>query len=203
MSNKTTNAKTPDQADDSAPDSSASEPEVQFFPPSNRLRSKVKVLAPGTGFDMSAIERAEQAMDRLSVRFEGWILEEVDRLQKARDDVDAHGYSGEYAGELFRAAHDLKGQGMTFGYPLVTYVAGSLCKLLETLSATETTKAPTTLIDHHVDAIRAIVRDRIKDNTHSTASTLANSLADATDAIVATLTPLRKPDESSAKAKTG
>lgn len=188
----------PQGTGDDTSETDATEPEVQYYPPSNRLRSKVKVLAPGAGFDMSAIDRAEQAMDKLSVRFEGWILEEVERLQNARDDVGTHGYSGDYADELFRASHDLKGQGMTFGYPLVTYVAGSLCKLLETLGATETTDAPIQLIDHHVDAIRAIVRDRIKDNTHSTASELANGLSDATDTFIEALAPLRKPAKKSA-----
>ena len=203
MSSENANKKAPDKAEDNTPDSEANEPEVQFFPPSNRLKSKVKVVAPGAGFDMSAIERAEQALDKLSIRFEGWIIEEVDRLHCARDDVDAHGYSGDYASELFRAAHDLKGQGMTFGYPLVTYVAGSLCKLLETLDAAETTTAPIDLIDHHVDAIRAIVRDQIKDNTHNTASELASSLSAATNEFVDALTPTGKPNEKTAKAQTG
>lgn len=161
--------------------------EVQFYPPSNRLRSKVKVREPGDSFDASAIERAEKALDKLSVRFEGWINEEVDRLQAARDDVDKHGHRGEYADELFRAAHDLKGQGLTFGYPLVTYVAGSLCKLLEVLIEIKSKTAPIDLIDHHVDAIRAIVRNAIKDNTHNTGSELATSLAAATEAYVSIL----------------
>ncbi len=200
MSDETALESTPGETAGDAPDSNAGEPEVQFYPPSNRLRSKVKVVAPGTGFDTSAIDRAEQALDKLSVRFEGWILEEVERLQSARDDVDAHGYRGEYAEELFRAAHDLKGQGMTFGYPLVTYVAGSMCRLLEVLGATETAKAPIDLIDHHVDAIRAIVRDRIKGNTHSTASELANGLSDATNAYVDALAHLRNPDQQTAVA---
>ncbi len=193
MSSETATEMAPEETGDDASDNKVTEPEVEYFPPTNLLRSKVKVLAPGAGFDLSAIDRAEQALDKLSVRFEGWILEEVERLQSARDDVDAHGYNGEYADELFRAAHDLKGQGMTFGYPLVTYVAGSLCKILEVLGATETAKAPIELIDHHVDAIRAIVRDRIKGNTHSTASELANSLSDAADAVVDAMVPLRKP----------
>jgi len=200
MSSEAASENTPDEAAGEAVESGADKPEVQFYPPSNKLRSKVKVLAPGAGLDLSAIDRAEQALDKLSVRFEGWILDEVERLQNARDDVDTHGYNGDFADELFRAAHDLKGQGMTFGYPLVTYVAGSLCKLLEVLGATETSKAPIDLIDHHVDAIRAIVRDRIKGNTHSTASTLANSLADATDAFVDALEPMRKPEKKAAVA---
>lgn len=189
------NAEAAENADETRKD----RPEVQFYPPCNRLKMKVKALPPGAGFDMSAIERAEKALDKLSVRFEGWITEEVDRLQRARDDVDHHGYRGDFAEELFRSAHDLKGQGMTFGYPLVTYVAGSLCRLLEVLSATETTKPPIELIDHHVDAIRAIVRDGIKGNSHNTATELAKSLSDATEAVIAALEPLRRTDTGGRK----
>ena len=187
MSSQEAKKQTDASGADAGKKSETGKPEVEYFPPSTRLRDKVKVMAPGTGLDMSAIERAEKAMDKLSVRFEGWMTEEVNRLQAARDDVDAQGYSGEYAGELFRSAHDLKGQGMTFGYPLVTYTAGSLCKLLEALNTSGTKSAPIELIDHHVDAIRAIVRDRIKDNSHKTASELVNQLSDATDTYTAAL----------------
>ena len=162
------------------------EPEVQFYPPSNKLKMKVKPLPPGGGIDMSAIERAEQALDRLSSRFEGWITEEVDRLQLARDDVDKYGFRGDYAEELFRSAHDLKGQGMTLGYPLATYVAGSLCRLLEAVKESDF-EAPIDLIDHHVDAVRAIVRDGIRDNSHATGTELVTSLSTATEAVIATM----------------
>lgn len=172
------------------------EAEVRFYPPSNKLKNKVKPLAGGAGMDMSAIERAEQALDKLSVRFEGWITEEVDRLQRARDDVDAFGFSGDYAEELFRCAHDIKGQGVTFGYPLATYVAGSLCKLLEAVRAADI-PAPIELIDHHVDAIRAIVRDGIKDNSHSTGTELASSLTSATDTVITALRSMKVAKTSS------
>ena len=33
--------------------------------------------------------------------------------------------------ELFHAAHDIKGEAATFGYPLVAPAADSLCRLLE------------------------------------------------------------------------
>jgi len=58
--------------------------------------------------------------------------------------------------EFFRAAHDIKGQAATFGYPLAAEVADSLCRLVE--HAPDQQCVPPALIDQHVDGVRAIMR---------------------------------------------
>ena len=66
----------------------------------------------------------------------------------------------------------MKGQALTFGYPLAARIAGSLCKLLEAGDA----KAFMQLGDAHVHAVRVIVRDNIKDNSNFVAARLADEL---------------------------
>ena len=41
--------------------------------------------------------------------------------------IRAEGLTPETAENLYFRAHDLKGLGATYGYPLVTRIAGSLC----------------------------------------------------------------------------
>ena len=59
--------------------------------------------------------------------------------------------------ELFRAAHDIKGEAATFGYPAVVGAADSLCRLLE--HTPDMSRIPLTLVEQHVDAVRAIARE--------------------------------------------
>ncbi|PHS24572.1 MAG: hypothetical protein COA85_08075 [Robiginitomaculum sp.] len=49
-------------------------------------------------------------------------------LEKAAQSVDDEGFQQNMA-RAFGIAHDLKGQGSTFGYNLVTEIAGHLCTL--------------------------------------------------------------------------
>jgi len=45
--------------------------------------------------------------------------------------VVRQGFTEKTHAELFRAAHDIKGEAATFGYPAVVGAADSLCRLLE------------------------------------------------------------------------
>ena len=56
---------------------------------------------------------------------------ECERLERARQEVVRLGFTEKTHAELFRAAHDIKGEAATFGYPAVVGAADSLCRLLE------------------------------------------------------------------------
>ena len=147
----------------------ASKQPIEIFMPPNILKAKVG----GGGFDALAIQRAEEAIDELKVEFAGWIIEDVNRLIETRDAYESQ-LNNDRLGNLYRAAHDLKGQATTFDFPLVARVASSLCKLTDDTSSAIDLAFP--LIDAHVDAIRVIVRDGIKDPTNQVATTLAVEL---------------------------
>src|SRR5215475_13431069 len=63
------------------------------------------------------VARAEQALAGLSGEFKDWMRIEADRLSTAHAEILRKGFSDEAAEELFRAAHDIKGDASTFGYP--------------------------------------------------------------------------------------
>ena len=142
---------------------------IEIFTPPNTL--KAKVGGSGTALDMSAVKRAEEALQTLKTEFGDWIAADVQILVAARD-VFMQDPSTEHQGDLYRASHDLRGQARTFEFPLIERVAASLCRLLDTPGAAKAT----TLVDAHVGAIRVIVRDNIKDRSNAMASTLAKEL---------------------------
>lgn len=140
--------------------------------PPNPLRAKV-----GGGFggiDASAIARAEEALKAMSAQFGQWLLDEVAKLDQAQADIRVQGYTPETAEALYFRAHDLKGLGATYEYPLVTRIAGSLCRMLD--NADRRMQAPLDVVDAHIDAIRAVVRDQIKTDEHPTGRDLAETL---------------------------
>jgi chemotaxis protein histidine kinase CheA len=114
----------------------------------------------GEGWDLSAVRRAEQAMEQLSKNFPEWMREEVERLDAARRAFAAAAGDAHLRAALFRATHDLRGHAGTFGYPLASTIAEGLCALIEELDSCRVD--PAALVDAHVDAIRAIQRDNIQ-----------------------------------------
>ena len=75
------------------------------------------------------------------------------------------GFTNATREELFRAAHDIKGDAATFGYPSAGAAAESLCRIIE--HAPDLDEVPSDLIAHHINAIQAIVRERTKLDTVS------------------------------------
>jgi hypothetical protein len=110
------------------------------------------------------VARAEAAIAVLSPQFESWMENEVGTVAKTWQKWKALDFGdGEERETFYRSAHDLKGQAATLGFPLAAQVAASLCALLEAPNAQN--PIPTELIGQHVNAIRAIYRERAKDES--------------------------------------
>ncbi len=142
---------------------------IEIFMPPNMLKAKVGGRI--SGVDIAAIKRAEQAIDQLKTEFGAWIIDDVTKLVEARKAYAAT-QDKETRNDLYRASHDLRGQAMTFEYPLAARIAASLCKLLDGQPGS----IPQTLIDAHVDAVGVVVRQNMKGNGNQTARALASEL---------------------------
>ncbi len=126
-----------------------------------------------------AVARAEQALAGLSGEFEDWMQVECDRLSAAYAAIERDGLNGENREELFRAAHDIKGGGATFGYPTAAAAAESLCRIIE--HAPDLARVPGELIMHHVNAIQAIYREQSRIDAVSMADQLSKRLRGVAD----------------------
>ena len=105
--------------------------------------------------------------------------DECERLDAARRKVREVGLSKQTRQELFLAAHDVKGDSGTLGYPEVGAAADSLCRLLE--HTPDLTKIPLAIVDQHVDAVRAIVREHDRADIAAIATALTSKLRAVTD----------------------
>src|SRR5882757_7400445 len=125
------------------------------------------------------VARAEKALASLSGEFKNWMTIEADRLSAAHATILKDGFTNETREELFRAAHDIKGDAATFGFPSAGAAAESLCRIIE--HAPDLDEVPSNLIAHHINAIQAIVRQRTKLDTASMASELSRKLRGVAD----------------------
>ena len=144
----------------------------------NKLRKAVSVqpYLPG---EEDPVARAEKALADLSSEFGSWMEEECARLDTARNAVGKSGFTKQTREALFHAAHDIKGEVATFGYPAVAGAADSLCRLIE--YTPDMTHIPMKLVDQHVDAVRAIYREYARSDAKDLAGMLTSRLREVTD----------------------
>jgi hypothetical protein len=141
---------------------------IEIFTPPNML--KAKAGGTGAGLDAAALKRAEAAMEELKAEFSDWMNADVEKLGESRD-AFAKRPGSETRGQLYRASHDLKGQALTFEHPVVARMAASLCRLLD-----GSPDVPLLLIDAHVNAIRILVKQNVRDVSDPTTNAVAAEL---------------------------
>lgn len=146
---------------------------VQMITPPNRLKAKLGNRL--SGLDAGAIARAEAALASMSSQFGDWLNDELARLDVTYRAAVAPGAGSEAMEALYRTAHDLKGLGTTYGYPIVSQFAGLLCRLID--SPDLRAKASHSLLGAHVAAIQAAVRQRVTESAHPIGRALLAELA--------------------------
>ncbi len=153
---------------------------VRFYRFKNRLKEKTAGLAPGkTSISTDALEAAEKALNKMSEDYPDWVSGLIVKLQEQHGRcVDTPEKRHEFFEEINHIAHDMKGQGGTFGYPLITDFADSLYGF--------TVKKPGDISDNqielvksHVDSMRAVIRGRVSGDGGEIGAELAKSLEEA------------------------
>jgi DNA-binding response OmpR family regulator len=103
---------------------------------------------------------AEVTMDRLRSQFETF-LDGAAAMMNA--ELQAAGTQPEEAlahcQRIFHLAHNLKGQGSSFGYPLVTEIAGELCEYLR--KRTQVNEHDLALVGGYAVALDTVARNRV------------------------------------------
>jgi HPt (histidine-containing phosphotransfer) domain-containing protein len=158
-------------------------PDHSVITPPNPLRRVIRRADPrdmtAAGEIDAAVARAEQALAGLSGEFRTWMLIECDRLVAAHEAMIGLGITKATRDELFRAAHDIKGDAATFGFPTAGAAAHSLCRIIEHAPALD--RVPPDLIVHHINAIQAIVREYTAIDTSGMADELSHKLRRVAD----------------------
>ena len=167
--------------------------EREILSPPTDLRKKVRILSKREAKNFDPVKAAEQALERLSGKFDGWMSNETSELMDAYDTIRAEGLDKANLETLYQAVHNMKGQALTLGYPLVGSVAGSFCRLLEHVPGPE--KLPLSLTEQYVEAIRAMVTEGARDTDNAMGAALAARLEEVTEDYLRQFPPKTENDD--------
>ena len=132
----------------------------EMIDPPNTLKSKVGVGGPGA-VDPETLKRAEQVISDLADNYLEWAHEDMAKLQAAFEELKvAEGDQTEQIAKVFQVSHDMKGQGGSFGYDLITIIGNGLCRYLE--DRHEVGPAEMEAINLHVGSIQVVLMKEIK-----------------------------------------
>jgi hypothetical protein len=117
---------------------------ADMIDPERRIAAKVRKTG-GLPPDV-AIMRALNAAEDLVESYQGWAVDDLEalwlRFQEASKKDPDHTLDRD---GMYDMAHEIRGQGGSFGFPLITVIADSLCKLIEDAKRIQ---------PHHLDIIR-------------------------------------------------
>jgi len=121
------------------------------------------------------LAKAEAAIDRLAAEYPRHAGRDIANLDRYAERMasDRRNRTTHY-NEILRIAHDVRGQGALFGYPLITRCAGSLCRATRLLEAHD--RVIPDIVRAHVAAMQAILETGVTGVENRTALAIAAGL---------------------------
>lgn len=149
--------------------------------PPSTLQEKVGPPQPG-GVDLEALERAEAVIANLSDQYLDWVREDLKKMVEAFEQLKASGGGDQEKIKLiFQISHDVKGQGGSFGYDLMTTVGNSLCRFIE--NKTALSQSHLNVVKLHIDTLNVIIKQDIQGDGGDMGKKLLTGLTMAADKV--------------------
>ena len=159
---------------------SGDELKVRIF----RLRNRLKAKVGGSGlggpgeFSEDILARVQAEFKAMAEDYPDWVQGHLKALheacEKARADSDRR---KERFSEINEIAHEMKGQGGTFGYPLITTFSDSLYDFTRDDSGLSDNHVE--IVKAHIDAMKVVISDRIEGDGGPAGAELTRTLQQA------------------------
>ena len=130
-------------------------------------------LAPAGGLSADAVARAEAALKGLAAEYERRAAQDVVRLKASLAELRAGAPAQPVWDALHRVAHDMKGQGGTFDYLLISDVADRLCGFLKRTTP-DAQAAPS--IGAFVEALATVLNTKLTGSGGEAGTAILNSI---------------------------
>lgn len=150
-----------------------------YFEFSNRLAAKVGGQPQGAEMpklDLEVLKKVEEKIESMAGDYSNWVADEIIKLDDALTRLkDPQANLRHTIAQINRGAHEMRGQGGIFGYPLITEFSKSLflttSKHYPALSDNEYE-----LIKAHIDAIKVVIHEKIEGDGGETGRALLDGL---------------------------
>lgn len=133
--------------------------QFEVINPPNSLAGKVKATG-GPELD-TIVREAEEALEDLQESYTVWVRQDLDQLDRLlRQALADPGSAARKLKSIHQTSHDIKGQGATFEFPLLTHIAASLCTLIG--DGGRSNEVLLVLARIHVDALNVVLKENIR-----------------------------------------
>lgn len=157
---------------------------VRYFRMRNRLKAKTAGAGPVDDgppqLAGGALERAMQEMKKAEEDYPDWVLKTLAELgdhHKSLVEKDDRVELRRHFKQICDIAFELKGQGGTFGYPLISIFGKSLNEF--TIGEVVIGDSQIEIVKSHIDVMRAVIKDRIAGDGGDIGKALVESLQQA------------------------
>lgn len=137
--------------------------DVWYWRLPNSLQEKASGGHSGGGkgeVPMDLIEEAEAELQRAALDFTVWALEYLSKLSDlCTEALMEPGRRARHFGDIHDLALELRGQGGTFGYPLISSFGKMLYDV--TMEGCREDDKAVEIVKCHIDAMRAVIREKI------------------------------------------
>lgn len=163
---------------------------VEYIQPPDTLTAKVSVNA--NGVDPAVLEKAEQIIANMQSSYLEWVEDDLARLQTLHAAALADkGNLAAHLKDIFNVAHDVKGQGGSFDFPLMTRIGNGLCRFIEKVGDTPADKV-LSVIKVHIDALRLVITNKMSGDGGKVGENLVRGL----DLTIEKTLPRKDPEKT-------
>lgn len=127
----------------------------------------------------SMIARAEAAVEALRETYREQLAEDVAMLGRIWERIETEGANKEKLDELHSIAHNIKGQGGSFGYDLVTDIGASFCDYLR--SGERVAPNELSILNMHIRMLKNVSENNITGDGGETGARLIGKLRQLTN----------------------
>jgi len=176
-------------------------PDIRFYKLPNLLKEKVSSGSPGAiGQELSALAAAEADFQEFGEDYADWAKSQVKALQEQYKACLEEGADfRKIFMKINELSNDLRGQGATFGYPLVSDFSRSLCAITHSVVAFSKTRL--VLIKTHLDSIDLVIRQKLEGDGGPMGKEIAKSLDMAAKKVLADAMPKKAELKTGSKLK--
>jgi CheY-like chemotaxis protein len=146
------------------PESLNTQAKVWLFRLPNKLKSKlgVKENADEGAIDPKLLKAAEKHLKSMSDDYTDWVKGNLAQLKMNYEQlVEKPKNPWKYVQNIHNISHELRGQGQTFGYDLITTFSNSLCDFTEAKNM-DIDDRLLDLIKAHMQGIQTVIRENIE-----------------------------------------
>ena len=139
-----------------------SDSSVKFITPPNNLRKKQIDAGVALTIDPSLVGASEAKIVSMKEEYLRWVGGDLNRLSEAFDlALKDTANRAKHVEDLYTATVEIKGQGGSFGYPLMTTVGSQLCRFIET-QGNDLDDPRMDIVKLHVETLKLVILQKME-----------------------------------------